>query len=161
IFGQLPAGQMFAIAFYALLSIAALTSTISLLEVVVSYFVDEREWNRSVAAWSIGGVCFVLAVPSALANGSVDFLTTDFLGTGMDFLSLQNVIWGNYSLTLGALLTCLFVAYKWGVPLALESLESSGHRLPASGLWGLLIRFVCPLALAAVLIYILVTGQYF
>lgn len=161
IFGQLPAGQMFAIAFYALLAIAALTSTISLLEVVVSYFVDEREWDRSMAAWSIGGTCFLLAVPSALANGSVDFFSIDFFGTGMDFLSLQNVIWGNYSLTLGALLTCLFVAYQWGVPRALASLEESGHKLPASGLWGLLIRVVCPLALAAVLVYILVTGQYF
>ena len=86
IFNAMPAGQLFGIGFFFLLSIAALTSTISLLEVVVSYFVDERGWTREKAAWILGGICFVLAVPSALSQGAVPLLGAD----GMfewDFLS--------------------------------------------------------------------------
>ena len=161
IFGSLPAGQLFAIAFYSLLSIAALTSTISLLEVVVAYFVDEKEWDRAKAAWVIGGLCFVIAVPSALSSGGSEFFSTNFLGTGLDFLSLNNVIWGNFSLSIGALMLCIFAGWKWGIPAMLESLESSGHKLPASGMLTVLVKFVCPIAVGIVLIYIIVTQQYF
>lgn len=160
IFGSLPAGQLFAIAFYSLLAIAALTSTISLLEVVVSYFVDEKGWSRNKSAWVLGAFCFVLAVPSALANGASDMFT-NFMGTGVDFLTLNNNIWGNYSLSLGAISLCIFVGYKWGISNALASLEASGHKLPAPAVFGFLVRYVCPVAVGAVLIYVIVTGRYF
>ena len=158
IFDQLPAGGLFGIAFYFLLAIAALTSTISLLEVVVSYFVDERGWKRNRAAWVLGSVCMVLAIPSALSQGGSEALT-NMVGGG--FLNLQNIIWGNYSLSVGALLLCLFVGWKWGVPMARESLETGGFKLPVPGLWSFLIKFVCPVAVAIVLGFIIVTGNYF
>ncbi|MFQ5571879.1 MAG: sodium-dependent transporter [Rhodothermales bacterium] len=159
IFDALPAGSYFAIAFYALLAIAALTSTISLLEVVVSYFVDERGWSRTKAAWLIGGACFLVAIPSALANGAVGFLST-FFGPGLDFLSVQNIIWGNWSLSIGAFFLCVFVGWKWGIPKTLESLQEGGFRMPASSLWAFMIKFVCPVAFLIVLIYMVITGNY-
>ena len=160
IFNAMPAGTLFAIAFYSLLAIAALTSTISLLEVVVAYFVDERGWSRNRASWTIGGLCFLLAVPSALSQGAVDVLGTGGL-FGWDFLTFNNNIWGNYSLSIGAILICLFVGWKWGVPKALASIEASGDRLPAAGLWSLLVRFVCPVVVFILLVFIIVTGTYF
>ncbi len=160
IFNAMPAGTFFAAAFYALLAIAALTSTISLLEVVVSYFVDERGWRRGKAAWAIGGLCFLLAVPSALSQGAVAELGAGGLFS-WDFLTLNNNIWGNYSLSLGAILISVFVGWKWGIPSALASLEASGDRLPAAGLWGFLIRYVCPVVILILLIFIVATGTYF
>ena len=159
IFDTMPAGGLFAVAFYFLLSIAALTSTISLLEVVVSYFVDERGWSRRRAAWVLGGVCFVLAIPSALSQGGTPFFSefgTNVLGGifGADFLSVQDALWGNYSLSIGALLVCIFVGWRWGTQRAQTSLEASGDALPASGLWRILIRYVCPIAVALVFITI-------
>lgn len=162
IFHSLPAGQLFGVAFYALLGIAALTSTISLLEVVVAYLVDQRNWNRNMACWVVGGLCFVLAVPSALGNGASNFWSG---GEGswlaMDFLSLQNIIWGNYSLSIGAILICLFVGWRWRVRASLEEIQTNGEPVPMFGLYGPLIRFICPLAVAAVLVFIIVTRQYF
>ncbi|GIV58707.1 MAG: transporter [Rhodothermaceae bacterium] len=162
IFNAMPAGTLIAVAFYALLAIAALTSTISLLEVVVAYFVDERGWNRARAAWIIGGLCFVLAVPSALSQGAVPALSGGEQGLmAWDFLTLNNNLWGNYSLSIGAILTCIFVGWKWGLEPAIASLEASGHRLPLAGLWGLLVKYVCPVVILILLIFIVVTGTYF
>jgi NSS family neurotransmitter:Na+ symporter len=160
IFDKLPAGTLFAVAFYALLGIAALTSTISLLEVVVAYFVDERRWSREKAVWTIGGACALLAIPSAYSQGDSAFLST-FLGEGKDFLSVQSIIFGNYSLSIGALFICLFVGWRWGVDKAVASLETGGHHLPATPVFSILVRFVCPVAVFAVLVFILITGEYF
>lgn len=160
IFNAMPAGTLFGIAFYFLLSIAALTSTISLLEVVVSYFVDERGWGREKASWLLGIVCFLLAVPSALSQGAVSWLGSGGV-FGWDFLTVNNNIWGNYSLSVGAILICFFVGWKWGVPNALQSLERGGYALPASPVWAFLIRYLCPLAILAVLLFIIFTGEYF
>ncbi|HEX9658678.1 MAG TPA: sodium-dependent transporter, partial [Rhodothermales bacterium] len=160
IFNAMPAGTLFAIAFYVLLAIAALTSTISLLEVVVSYFIDERKWTRDRAAWVVGGACFLFAIPSALSQGATDFWSS-LPGIGLDWLTLQNNIWGNYSLTLGAMLTCIFVGWKWGVANALEVLEEGNHPVPGRELWGILVRYVCPVAMMLILVYVVFTGRYF
>ncbi|MFV1981143.1 MAG: sodium-dependent transporter, partial [Rhodothermia bacterium] len=103
----------------------------------------------------IGGACFLLAIPSALANGASPFLST-FLGgpgEGLDFLSVQNTLWGTYSLSIGAFLISVFVGWKWGIPAALDSLEGGGHRLPARALWGFLVRYVCPVAVLVAFLY--------
>ena len=147
IFDSLPGGSIFSVVFYGLLSIAALTSTISLLEVITSYFIDEKGWARSKATWTVAFACFLLSVPSALSMGASTYFT-EFYGGG--FLSLMDNVWGNYSLPIGATLLCFFVAWSWGVPKALESIEAGGHRLPASALWGFLIRYVCPAAVLLV-----------
>ncbi|MEM1203233.1 MAG: sodium-dependent transporter [Acidobacteriota bacterium] len=150
IFDSLPAGTLFSIAFYSLLSIAALTSTISLLEVITAYFVDERGWRRGKAAWTVTAACALLAVPSALSLGAIPSLTGMFGGNG--FLGLLDAIFGNISLSVGATLLCVFVAWVWGVPRALEAIEGGGHRLPGRAAWGLLVRWICPLAISFVLV---------
>ncbi len=155
--GTLPAGGILAIAFYALLAIAALTSTISLLEVVVSYFIDEKGWSRSRAAWTIGLACFALAVPSALSNGAVPALANIF---GTDWLTLNSIVWGNYSLSIGAFLTCIFVGWKWGMPKVFEVLEQGGHAVPGKAALSLLIMVICPLAIVVTLVFIVITGNY-
>lgn len=161
IFNSMPAGTLFAITFYFLLAIAALTSTISLLEVVVSYFVDERGWGRDKAAWAIGAACFVLAIPSALSQGQVAALSGGDNGLfAWDFLTLSNNVWGNYSLSIGAIAICIFCGYVWGMKNTIGSLEVSGDRLPTPGVFSFLVRYVCPLAVLAVLIFVIVTGQY-
>lgn len=150
------AGQIFAIAFYALLAIAALTSTISLLEVIVTYFVDERGWSREKATWVLGTLCFLIAIPSALSQGASETLSNT---PGGDFLSLANIIFGNYFLSIGAVFICLFVGWKWGVHEAIAEMSRNG-RLPAASLWSFMVRYVCPVAVVIVLVYAAITGNY-
>lgn len=154
IFHTLPAGPLFAFAFYALLAIAALTSTISLLEVVVAYFVDERTWPRERAVWVVAGCCLLLAIPSALSQGAHEGLSTL---AGVGFLDLQNAIFGNIALSVGAFLISLFVGWIWGIDRASQELPESRMR----GAWGFLLRYVCPVAVIAVLAFIAWTREFF
>ncbi len=158
VFAQMPFGGFFATLFFASLAIAALTSTISLMEVVVAYLVDDREWPRKKAATMVAIGCFVLAVPSALSQGANPYLST-FLGE--TWLDIQNIIWGNYGLSIGAILICLFVGFRWGTDKMLDFVELGGNPLPGRGLFGFMVKFVCPLAIGVVLAFIIVTGQYF
>ena len=58
-----------------------------------------------------------------------------------------------------AILICVFVAWKWGVSNALAEMNSGGN-LPAPALWATMVRYVCPVAVALVLIYAAVNNEY-
>lgn len=156
IFDKLPASVFFATAFYVLLAIAALTSTISLLEVAVAYFVGERGWSRATAVWVITGGVFLLAIPSALSQGAVPALSENGMAT-KSFLDLQSIVFGNYTLTIGALLIALFVGWKWGVKAAIAEMGV----LPAAQVWSFCLRVLCPVAIVVLMVFVLVTGEYF
>ncbi len=162
IFGAMGGfGYLFGIAFYALLAIAALTSTISLLEVIVTYFVDERQWSREKATWTMGILCFLMGIPSALSQGAFTWLssTPERAFPGGDFLSLANIVFGNYFLSIGAIFICIFVGWKWGIKAAVEEMSRNG-KLPVAAMWSFMVRYVCPVAVVAVLIYAIWTNSY-
>jgi NSS family neurotransmitter:Na+ symporter len=144
-------GIVFGTGFFMLLGIAALTSSVSLLEVATTWAVDERKWSRKRAALMLGAAAFVLGVPSALANGAVPWLT-NLPGIGTDFLSFLFRIFGQYSLVVGALLISLFVGWVWGVQAAGEEVRANDGEFPLGRVWSFLIRFLCPIAITAILI---------
>jgi len=158
LFAELPAGQLFGAAFFLLLAIAALTSTIALLEVPVSYVIDEWGWSRGKAVAATAIATFLIGVPSALASGAVPFFS-DLPGGG--FLSLMNIIFGNYALTIGSLGLAIFVGYRWGVQAAAAEIESEGVTFGLKHAWGFLLRFLAPVGITAILVYIIATQKYF
>jgi NSS family neurotransmitter:Na+ symporter len=160
LFATLPAGQLFGMAFFLLLTIAALTSTISLLEVPVSYLIDEWRWTRGKAVVWTSLATLLIGIPSALGNGAVPMFTA-MPGVGTGFLDLMNIVFGNYSLSIGSLFLALFVGYKWGVQGALAEIESEGVTFNLKAAWAFLIRFLCPVAVAVIITYIIWTGNYF
>jgi len=160
LFAELPAGQLFGAAFFLLLAIAALTSTISLLEVPVSYVIDEWGWTRPRAVTVVTIATLIIGVPSALASGAVPFFS-NLPGVGTDFLSLMSIIFGNYSLTIGSLGLALFVGYRWGITAASAEIEADGTPFRVRKAWGFLVRVVSPAGITAILIYIIATGNYF
>jgi NSS family neurotransmitter:Na+ symporter len=151
LFASLPGGHLFGAAFFVLLTMAALTSTISLLEVPVAHLIDAHGWTRRRAVIIITAVTAALAIPSALSNGASPFFTR-LPGVGMDFLSLMATIWNNFALPIGGLLVALFVGWAWKVPGALDELRQGGP-MPAAALWGALIRYVCPVAIAIIIVF--------
>jgi NSS family neurotransmitter:Na+ symporter len=150
LFDKMPLGMIFGPLFFLLLGIAALTSTISLLEVPVSYFIDQKGWSRTKAAWVIGGFALVFAVPSALSQGAVPALGKLPL-VGMDFLSLWDLVWGNLSLSIGAFMVALFVAYVWKSQSAVKEIKQSGDFVLAP-VWRILIQYVSPALILFILL---------
>ena len=161
IFQQMPLGTVVGMLFFLLLSIAALTSTVSLMEVVVSYFIDEQKWSRSKSVAAVTGLAFLFGFPAALSQGISPTLTdmTWLVGEGgflgaTTFLDLMDTLWGNISLALGALLLCVFVGWVWGVVDAAGEIRSgAGAFSPgAARVWGFFIKYICPLVILVVLL---------
>jgi NSS family neurotransmitter:Na+ symporter len=148
IFSKIPGGALFGTLFFCLFSIAAITSTISLLEVPVAYFVDERSWSRKKAAILVGLFIFCLGIPSALSSGGLAFFTKiDFMGK-MDFIFLS------LFLPIGALLICVFLGYVWGVKNAAQEVLSGNPRFKLRSLWSFSIKFLSPIAILIILYFI-------
>ncbi|MFQ5752003.1 MAG: sodium-dependent transporter [bacterium] len=161
IFTQLPFGNIFGASFFVMLTIAALTSTISMLEISVAYFVDERGWPRRHIVWLLGAVAFLLGLPSALSQGAVPYLSQlPFFG-GKSYLELMIFLWFDVFPPVGAVLFSLFVAWVWGIDKAATELKNGcpffDKKLPGlpfrnDQIWGFFIRYVCPVVIALVLL---------
>ena len=151
LFSTLPGGQVFGAAFFLLLTMAALTSTISLLEVPVSHFVDAHDWPRRRAVLVVTLAVFVLSIPSALATGAVPFFSR-LPGLNLDFLTLMATVWNDFALPVGGLLTAIFVGWVWRIDRVLEELLAHNAWFPAPGLWAFLIRWICPLGILAIIV---------
>jgi NSS family neurotransmitter:Na+ symporter len=152
LFATLPGGELFGAAFFILLTMAALTSTISLLEVPVAHLIDGHGWTRRNAVFAITGLTALLAVPSALANGAVPFFSS-LPGIGMSFLDLMATVWNNFALPIGGFLIALFVGYVWRVDRAVEELGAEGAWFPFPSAWGALIRYVCPVGIGLIIVF--------
>ena len=152
LFDTLPGGHLFGAGFFVLLMMAALTSTISLLEVPVAHLIDAYGWTRRNAVLTLTALTAVLAIPSALSNGASPFLTS-LPGLGMGFLDLMATVWNEFALPLGGLLIAIFVGYVWPVSGAVDELRAEGAPFPGAALWAFLIRYVCPLAILLIIVF--------
>ena len=150
LFATLPGGQFFGAAFFILLTLAALTSAISLLEVPVAHFIDSHGWSRKRAVLIVTTATFALAVPSALATGASSFFS-ELPGVGMDFQSLMITVWNDFALPIGGLITAIFVGYVWRIDSALEELLAEQAWFPNTRLWGWMVRYVCPVAIFVII----------
>jgi len=152
LFATLPGGHLFGAAFFILLTMAALTSTISLLEVPVSHLIDGHGWTRQKAVLGVTAVTALLAVPSALGNGAVAWFGS-LPGVGIDFLSLMNIVWSDFALPIGGLLVAIFVGYAWPSDGAIEELRAEGAWVPLPHVWKALVRYVCPVAIFLIILF--------
>jgi NSS family neurotransmitter:Na+ symporter len=152
VFAEMAGGTGVALLFFFLLSVAALTSTVSLLEVVTAYFVDELEWPRSRAVWAVGGTTLAVGIPSALDMAGVDPFSTMSIFGLPGFLAVMDFVWGNLSLAFGSLMLCLFGIFVWGLRRATAEIESTSRVFPKiSGVWRFFVRWVCPLSIVVIL----------
>jgi len=157
LFTQMPGGFMVGAFFFILLSVAALTSTISLLEVPVAYMVDEKKVNRKKIVWIVALVTYIIGIPSALSQGSSDFFTEfsilpDRLSSA-DFLGHMSFLWGDFSLALGAFLLSIFVGWVWGAENAAREIESGSPFFAKSKpIWIFMIRYFIPIVIFMILL---------
>ncbi len=157
-----PMGSLLAPLFYVLVGFAALTSTISLLEVVVAYFIDERGLSRVTATAICGVATFVLTVLCGLSFGAWESISVFEIFGGKEglFATLDHLA-ANWLLPIGGLLTTL--AAGWFMTRKATETELVDENTPSwfhYGLWRFFIRFVSPVAVA-VIIFFVIRGRDF
>jgi NSS family neurotransmitter:Na+ symporter len=166
VFDQIPFGNIIGGMFFLLLMVAALTSSISMLEVPVSYLIDEKKFSRKKAAWLVGGGAMVLAIPSILSaiDGSIfktmslKFFSIELVG----WFNMMDWIFGTFAVTMLCFLLSLFAGWFFKTEKLTEELNyGSGTFFEKSYLflgftpaqiWVFLIRYVCPIFIGMVLL---------
>lgn len=150
-FSSMPSiGYIIAILFYALLVLAALTSTISMHEIGTAFFTEEFHLPRKRGAWIETIVCGILAIVCSLSCGAVPGLRL----FGMTFLDFCDYLTGQILLPLGALFVCLFVG--WYLPRKLTYEEFTNWGTLRGNLFGVflvMVRVVCPLCITAIFLH--------
>jgi NSS family neurotransmitter:Na+ symporter len=150
-------GTFIGATFFLLLSFAALTSTVSLLEVPVTYVVDEFNVRRKRAVWSIAIFIFLLGLPSLLSNGYSGFFTNFITYFGADeatnFMTFVEHVGNDTFLPLGGFLITFFAAYVWKKHNLIDELSIGNENFKNSWVRKYLdftISILCPLLLGII-----------
>ncbi len=143
-------GMLLAILFFGLLAVAALTSAISLLEVVASYAIDQRGWSRQRAAWILGGAVMLLGLPCAFSFDPDFILASWQPGFGKSFFDTMDYLASNWLLPLGGLMISIYAG--WFMPKKIRTAELEGVAPALVTAWLILIRWVAPVLVILVLL---------
>lgn len=147
VFAKMPMGIVFASLFFALLLVAALTSSVSLLEVVVSFMIDEFNVSRRFASILIAALIFLLGIPSSLSFG----LWSEFTVFGKGVFDLLDYTTSNLLMPFNEILLAIFVG--WVIWPKFEADLTINGRAPAIlPLIKIFLRFIVPVLIAVILI---------
>ena len=151
VFGQMPAGGVVAILFFLALLVAALTSSISMFEVAVAYLVEEKKFSRIGACMLLFAICWVVGALCSLSFGPLSHIQIAG-GNIFDFFDSMS---SNILMTIGSLLTVIFVGWRLKRTDVYDEFTNGGTLSRNAKLFGVLwflIRYICPLAIAAIFI---------
>lgn len=141
IFERIPAGGLFALLFYVCLVVAALTSSVSLLEVVVAYLKNERHFSRRAATVTSTAALFVLGSVSALSFGS----WSGFTLFGRSIFDCLDFICSNVMMPAGGLAVAILMGWKaWGAMRA-ELTTPAGPGAAALEAVRVLLAYLSPI----------------
>lgn len=131
-------GFVFGVMFFLLLSLAALTSTISLLEVPVAYAIDEHGIPRKKAAIMIGGFIVLISI---------------VISFDINWINILSVVFNNIGLPFGGLMICVFLAYFWKTGNALVEIKEGYSNVEHSlfgHFWPYFVKYISPLLIGIV-----------
>ena len=149
VFGKMPAGGVIAILFFVALLVAALTSSISMLEVAVAYLTEEKKFSRPTACAVLFGACWTVGALCSLSFGPLSDIRI-FGDTIFDFFDNLS---SNVLMTLGSLFTVLFVGWRLKKTDIYEEFTNGGSlrtNVKIFGVLWFLIRYIGPVAVAVI-----------
>lgn len=153
-FGNMPAGAAFGGVFFVLLVVAALTSSIAVIEPMVLWLMDRFRWRRSRAAWTAGVTAWIAGLGTVLSfNAWKDWFPLGGVArfAGKTFFELLDYATSSVLMPLCALLVALFVGWRMNPEHAAEEL-GLGRGFHFAVWRGVLLRWVVPAAIAGILL---------
>lgn len=151
-FQTMPAGALIGMLFFVLILVAAVTSSISLLEVPVAWGIGEMGWSRMTSSMVFGGGAFLIGIACLLGYNvwsDVRLLGFWSLFEDKDILDTIDGFTGTVMLPIGAFFTAVFVGWRADRKVVEQMTGLSGVWL---GIWRFLIAWLCPLAVGLILI---------
>ena len=160
VFAQMTAGWVFGAIFFCLLSVAAVTSSISMLEVPVSYFVDDKPKARKKAAIMVGIFAFLIGIPSAMANGGSEFFSNIELMGKTGFLDIMDQVFGTLCLIVISLSLSIYVGWIWKTEPAVKEISEGCPwftqpmvaGISPAQIWAFFVKYICPVVISLVLV---------
>ena len=160
VFAQMTAGWVFGAIFFCLLSVAAVTSSISMLEVPVSYFVDDKPRARKKAAIIVGIFAFLIGIPSAMANGGSEFFSNMELMGKTGFLDIMDQVFGTLCLIVISLSLSIYVGWIWKTEPAVKEISEGCPwftqpmvaGISPAQIWAFFVKYICPVVISLVLV---------
>lgn len=147
VFQQMPGGMLWGILFFLLLAVAALTSSISLLEVVTAYASEQLKITRRAAVLSATLLITVIGVFCSLSQGRFEMLHI----FGLNIFDFLDKLSTNYLLPIGGMLTSVFVGWKMKRADLLDELSNGGKlKVRTFRVLRFTLRYVAPIAILIV-----------
>ena len=147
VFESMTGGTIIGAAFFLLVFFAALTSSISLMETVVSIVRDKTGWGRRTTCLIVLIFCIVMGLCSSFGFG----IWSGFSIMGLSILDFFDFISNSVIMPIVALLTCIFVGYIIKPKTIEEEIEVSG-RFKNKKLFGVVIKYIAPICIILILI---------
>ncbi|MDO4511582.1 MAG: sodium-dependent transporter [Bacteroidales bacterium] len=152
IFQQMPGGYVWGVMFFVLLFFAALTSTISLSEIPITFISEEFHLTRKKATFIVAALTLVIAVVSALSFN----VLSDTMVSGMNLFDFFNYLSSNFFMLMGGLFTAIYVGWFLDRKVITAQLTSGG-RYRTRVQWAVIfcLRYIAPVAVVIIFLYYL------
>lgn len=150
VFQQMPGGNIIALLFFILVFFAAITSSISIMEAIVSSLMDKFHLKRIPCCLIVIGICLLLGIPSSLGNG----LWANIKILGMDFLTFFDYISNSILMPIVAFCTCILVGWVIKPKALTDEITKNGEKFGRKKLFNVMIKYIAPICL----LFIFVTG---
>lgn len=149
VFDSMPMGNFIGGAFFVLVFLAALTSSISLMEAIVSMFMDKFKLTRIKAVIFIYAITLVLGIPSALGYGVWSHITV----LGMDFLTFFDYISNSVMMPILAIATCVLAGWFMNLKDIENEITKNGEEFKRRRIFRVMIKYIAPVFLVIILVF--------
>lgn len=148
IFDQMVGGRFIGLIFFILVLFAALTSSVSIMEAIVSSFMDRFKMNRITACIIAFVISILLGVPSSLGNGA----WANIKILGMDFLTFFDYLSNSVMMPIVGFLTCILIGWIVKPKTIINEITRNGEKFSRKGIYVVMIKYVAPILLLSILV---------
>ncbi|MBR2474116.1 MAG: sodium-dependent transporter [Clostridia bacterium] len=155
IFDGMPAGNVIGAIFFLMVLLAALTSSISLMETVVSTIQDKWRLSRNVSCFTVIGISITLGLLSCFGFS----IWSGFKPLGLDdILTFFDFLTNSVMMPIIALSTSIFIGYFLKPKAVIDEVELNGNKLSLKGMFSVIIRYIAPVMLLIILVSSVLDG---
>lgn len=147
VFENMPGGAVIGAVFFIMVLLAALTSSISLMETVVSTVQDKWHVGRKLSCGIVLAISLLLGIPSCLGFN----VWSAFSFNGMSILDMFDFLTNSIMMPIGALMTCILISFFIKPQTVIEEVSLSGE-FKEKTLFSVVIRYVAPICILVILV---------